>query len=112
MRAKTTGTITLDASTGNAALDTALPTSRLRGVIVTLGTATSVPFALTNMGRTVVAETVTTTKFIPIGELLAAADGSASTSYGRGGAIVHGDVTFTVTGGTHSGTLTVTYIYS
>jgi hypothetical protein len=102
--------LTLDGS-GNGAFDVSLPPCIVRGIRILLGTATSVPFTLANMGRTITAATATTSQYYPSGELLDTAAGTASTSYGQGGAFVNGDVTFTVAGGTAGGTVRVQLFY-
>ena len=110
MRSKVSSTLTLDGS-GNGVITMALPTARLMGIFIDVLTGSSFPYTLANMGRTIVAETATADKFVPIGELLRTATGTASTDYAPGAAIVHGNVTFTVAAGTAGGTLTVRFFY-
>ena len=111
MRSKDSATFALDGS-GNGSASVSLPTSRLVGAYVNIGTASSVPVTIANMGRTIVAKTLSASGYLPLGELLDAANGSASTSYGEGGAVAHGVVTITVASGTASATgLSVTLFY-
>lgn len=110
MRVKVSDQLTLDGS-GNGTATIAVPTANLRGFYVDLGTATSVPFTVASLGRTIVAATASADKFYPVSELVDTSSGVASTTYAAPGAVIFDTVTVTVAGGTAAGTVTFKLFY-
>ncbi len=104
------GALTLDGS-GNGVATIAVPTGALKGFQVLLGTATSVPFTVASLGRTIMAATAVATKFYPASELVDTSGGVASTTYDAEGAVIHDTVTVTVAAGTALGTVTFALFY-
>jgi hypothetical protein len=110
MRRKQSALLTLDGS-GNGSVAIAVPTGALKGFHVILGTASSVPFTVASINRTIVAATAAATKFYPVSELVDTSAGAASTTYDAEGAIIHDLVTITVAAGTAGGTVTFALFY-